>query len=187
MKRISALLVASVGATPAFAAVGKPFFSLANTDFIVTVAFLLFVGVLVYFRVPTLLGGLLDKRAEGIKAELDEARALRDEAQSLLASFERKQREVTEQAERIIAAAKESAAEAAEQAKIDLQKSIERRVAAAEEQIASAEAAAVRQVRDEAIRIAVGAAGEVIAGQMSDARANALIDDAIETVRAKLH
>ncbi len=136
---------------------------------------------------PSILGGLLDKRADGIQSELDEARALREEAQTLLASFERKQLEVQEQADRIVAAARESAAEAAEAAKADLAKSIERRVQAAEDQIASAEASALRQVRDEAIRIAVGAAGEVIAMDMKDARAASLIDEAIDTVKAKLH
>ncbi|QMU58372.1 MAG: F0F1 ATP synthase subunit B [Boseongicola sp.] len=179
-------LIALVAATPAMAA-GDVFFSLANTDFVVTIAFLLFVGVLFYYKVPGLLGGLLDKRAEGIQAELDEARALREEAQTLLASFERKQLEVQEQADRIVAAAKQGAADAAEQAKADLVKSIERRVQAAADQIGSAEAAAVRQVRDEAIRIAVASASEVIAKDMKDDRANALIDEAIETVKTKLH
>ena len=187
MKKKTPLIAAgTLAASPAFAASG-PFFSLANTDFIVLVSFLLFVGVLVYLKVPGLLGGLLDKRAEGIQAELDEARALREEAQSLLASYERKQREVQDQADRIVAAAKESAAEAGEQAKKDLAASIERRVQAAEDQIASAEASAIKKVRDEAARIAVEAAGEVIAKEMTEAQSGALIQDAIKTVEDKLH
>jgi F-type H+-transporting ATPase subunit b len=185
MKRIITL-IALVAASPAFAAKG-PFFSLANTDFIVVVSFILFVGVLFYFKVPSMLTGLLDKRAEGIQSEIDEARALREEAQTLLASFERKQRDVQEQADRIVVAAKESATEIAAQAKLDLEKSIERRLRAAEDQIASAEASAVRQVRDEAVRIAIGTASEVIARDMKAARADALVDEAISTVAAKLH
>lgn len=184
-------LLALVSASPAFAASKNPFsaefYKLSNTDFIVAIAFFLFIGVLFYFKVPSLLGGLLDKRAEGIKSELDEARALRDEAQALLASYERKQREVQDQADRIVAAAKESAAEAAEQAKLDLAASIERRVQAAEDQIASAEAGAIKKVRDEAARIAVAAAGEVIAKNMTPAKAGAMVDDAIKVVQAKLH
>ena len=179
-------LIALVVASPAFAAKG-PFFSLANTDFIVVVSFILFVGVLFYFKVPSMLTGLLDKRAEGIQSEIDEARALREEAQTLLASFERKQRDVQEQADRIVVAAKESATEIAAQAKLDLEKSIERRLRAAEDQIASAEASAVRQVRDEAVRIAIGTASEVIARDMKAARADALVEEAISTVAAKLH
>lgn len=189
--KYSATLVAFFAASPALAASKNPFsaafYSLSNTDFVVAIAFLLFVGVLFYYKVPTLLGGLLDKRADGIKSELDEARALREEAQSVLASYERKQLEVQEQADRIVEQAKVSAGEAAEQAKKDLALSIERRVQAAQDQIASAEQGAVRQVRDEAARIAVVAAGAVVSKEMSSAKAGSLIDDAIETVAAKLH
>ncbi|MFD1194579.1 F0F1 ATP synthase subunit B [Seohaeicola saemankumensis] len=180
---VPALLLA---ASPAFAA-GGPFFSLKNTDFVVLLAFLLFIGVLFYFKVPGMIGGLLDKRADTIRGELEEARALREEAQTLLASYERKQKEVQEQADRIIAQAKDEAATAAEQAKADLQKSIARRIAAAEDQIASAEAAAIKEVRDRAVVIAIGAARDVIAKQMTAADGNKLIEDGIDVVDAKLH
>lgn len=176
-----------LAASPAFAAKGKPFFSLANTDFIVLLGFIAFIGVLVYFKVPALLGGLLDKRAEGIRADLDEAKALREEAQTVLASYERKAREVEEQSKRIVAQAKEEASLAAEQAKADLAASMERRIAAAEDQITSAQGKAVKDVRDEAVRVAVAAAEVVIAKQMTAAQGNALIDEAIGTVEAKLH
>ena len=109
-------------------AAGDVFFSLRNTNFIVSLAFILFIGILLYLKVPSLIGGLLDKRAEGIKADLEEARKLRDEAQTILASYERKQQEIGEQAERIILSAKEQAEATAIQAKEDLQKSIDRKI-----------------------------------------------------------
>ena len=90
MKRLSVLF--ALIASPALAASG-PFFSLRNTDFIVLLAFLVFIGVLVYYRVPQIVGGLLDKRAEGIRNDLAEARRLREEAQEIYASYERRQRE----------------------------------------------------------------------------------------------
>lgn len=186
MKKLIATLAATSFASPALAASG-PFFSLANTNFVVLISFLLFVGVLVYLKVPGLLGAQLDKRAEGIKAELDEARAIREEAQTLLASYERKQKEVQDQADRIVAHAKEEAAEAAEKAKADLKVSIERRMKAAEEQIASAEASAVKEVRDRAVNVAVAVAKEVVAKQITAQQGNKLIDDAISEVEAKLH
>ncbi|SLN29347.1 ATP synthase subunit b precursor [Pseudoruegeria aquimaris] len=184
MKKL--ILAFTLAATPALAASG-PFFSLGNTDFIVTLAFLLFIAVLFYFKVPGMIGGMLDKRADDIKSELDEARALREEAQTVLASYERKQREVQEQAERIVAHAREEAKLAAEAAKKDLEASIKRRMAAAEDQIASAEASAVKEVRDTAVNVAVAAAAEVVAKQMTAAEGNALIDAAIKDVSAKLH
>ncbi len=185
MQRLT--LIFALAATPAFAAGDKPFFSLANTDFIVTISFLIFVGVLVYFKVPGLITGLLDKRAEGITAELEEAKGLREEAQSLLASFERKSAEVKDQAARIVAAAEEDAKAAAEQAKLDLEKSIERRLQAAQDQIASAETSALRSVRDRAVAVAVEAAGEVLAKETDSKRSGDLFEEALKTVEAKLH
>jgi F-type H+-transporting ATPase subunit b len=185
--RLTLTALIALAASPALAAGDKPFFSLANTDFVVSIAFLIFIGILFYFKVPGLVGGMLDKRADSIKAELDEAKALREEAQSLLASYERKQKEVQEQSARIVAAAKEEATNAAVAAKEDIARSITRRLAAAEDQIASAEASAIKEVRDQAIAVAIGAARDVIAKQMDAQSAGALIDDSIATVADKLH
>jgi len=185
MKQILATFF-TMTAAPAFAATG-PFISLRNTDFVVLIAFLVFVGILIYYRVPGMIGGLLDKRAAGIKAELDEARALRDEAQALLASYERKQKDVQAQADRIVATARAEAAKAAVEARDEIKHSVTRRLAAAEEQIASAQAAAIKDIRDQAINVAVAAAQDVIAAGMTAAQGNKLIDDAIGVVEAKLH
>ncbi len=185
MRNLTVFLALTM-ASPAFAASG-PFLSLKNTNFIVLLGFLLFIAVLFYFKVPAMLGDMLDKRAEGIKDELEEARALREEAQKILADYERKQKEVQEQAGRIVEHAKTEAAEAAEVAKEDIKKSIARRLAAAQDKIASAEASAVKEVRDTAITVAVGAAKDIVAAQMTATSSNKLIDEAIAEVDAKLH
>lgn len=186
MRHILAALFA-LAAAPAFAAGDKAFLSLGNTNFVVLIAFIVFLAILVYFKVPGIIGGLLDKRAETIRNELAEARALREEAQTLLASYERKQKEVQAQADRIVENAKEEAIRAAAAAKDEIRASVSRRIAAAEEQIASAEAAAVREVKDRAVMVAVAAAQELISGQMTAAQGNKLIDDSISVVEAKLH
>ncbi|WP_444667879.1 F0F1 ATP synthase subunit B [Cereibacter changlensis] len=184
MKKLMILL--SLTATPALAATG-PFFSLANTNFIVLLAFILFIGVLVYAKVPGKVTGMLDARARQIKADLDEARALREEAKTILASYDRKQKEVLEQSARIVAAGKDEAHAAAEQAKADLKASIARRLAAAEDQIASAEASAVQAIREQAVTVAVAAAGDLLARQMTAKDASASIDDSIKQVEARFH
>lgn len=184
MKKLSILL--AVLGSPAMASTGLEF-SLHNTNFVVLVAFLIFVGILVYMKVPAKLTGMLDARAATIKAELDEARALREEAKSILATYERRQKEVQEQADRIVSAAKDEAMAAAAQAKEDLKASIARRLASATEQIASAEANAIRQVREQAVSVAVAAAGEVLSKQMTADAASASIDEAIAQVEARLH
>lgn len=177
----------ALAASPALAASEYGFFSLKNTDFIVLCAFILFIAILIYFKVPGTLSKLLDDRAAGIQSELDEAKALREEAQSLLASYERKQKEVEEQAERIVAQARTEAERSAEQAKDDIQRSVARRLETARDQLESAKAAAIKDVRDRSVAVAVAAAREVVAEQMSAQKANKLVDDAIAEVDAKLH
>ena len=141
-----------VAASPALAAEG-PFFSLRNAEFVVTVAFIVFVGLVIYLGVPKLLGGMLDKRAEAIRGELNEARQLRDEARALLASYDGKMKEVAEQSARIVETAKSEAKAAGDQAKVDLEAAMTRRLAAAGDQIESAVKAAEIAVRNQAITV----------------------------------
>jgi len=181
------MIISSLGlfaAAPAFAAGGG--LNLNNTDFVVAISFVIFIGILIYFGVHKLLGKMLDERAEGIRNDLDEARALREEAQSVLASYERKQKEVQTQAEGIVEKAKESAKAAAAQAKDDLKASIARRLQSAEDQIKSAEASAVKEVRDQAVTVAMSAAKELIAKNISAKDAGGLIDAAIGDVEKRL-
>ena len=163
-------------------AAGDVFFSLRNTNFIVSLSFVLFICILLYLKVPNLLAGLLDKRADGIRTELDEAKKLREEAQTLLASYERKQKEIAKQAERIIKNAKEEA-----QAQKDLEISIERRMQAAVEQLESAEAAAILEIRDTAISVAVAVAAEVIQNHSKEADQDTFLEKSIIEVSKKLH
>lgn len=185
MKKLT--ILAALAATPAMAASDGPFVSLGNTDFVVLVAFLIFLGILVYFKLPGIIAGMLDKRSTQIRADLEEARALREEARTILASYDRKQKEVQEQAARIVSTAREEAQSAADQARIDLKASIARRLAAADEQIASAEAGAVRAIREQAVSVAVAAAAELLQKQMTAQAASASIDDSIRQVEARFH
>lgn len=175
-----------LAAAPAHAASG-PFFSLQNTNFTVLIAFLIFVGILVYFKVPAMLTGLLDKRAAKIQDDLETARKLRDEAKALLASYDRKLKEAKEQVERIVANARTDAADAAAAAKAELANSIARKIQAAEDQIAAAETSAIREVRERAIAVAVAAAGDVLTKQMAGENAGALIDSSIAEVGKRLN
>lgn len=160
---------------------------LNNTDIVVTIAFVIFIGILLYVGVPGMVGKMLDQRATRIRGELDEAKKLREEAQSLLASFERKQKEVEAQAKKIVETARSEAEAAAADARDDLKRAVARRLQAAEDQIAAAEAAAVGEVRNRAVAVATEAARAVIARDLSSSDADRLIDDAIADVGAKLH
>jgi F-type H+-transporting ATPase subunit b len=160
---------------------------LYDTYFVVALAFFLFMGLLYRLNVHKMAVKALDDRAERIRHELDEARRLREEAQSLLASYERRQKEVEAQAADILARATADAKTAAEAAKAELAVSMDRRIRSAQEQIASAEAAAVRDIRNQAITVAVAAAAEALKGAMTPAADNARIDAAIAEVGARLH
>ena len=175
-------------AAPAFAAGGDyGFASFFNTNYVVLIGFILFLALLFYFNVPAMILKMLDDRAETIRSELDEARNLRDEAQAVLAAYERKSREVAEQSQRIIDHAREEARLAADAAKEDLKHSIARRLKAAEEQITSAEEKAIRELRNRAVDVAIAAAAKILADSTTATEANKRIDAAIAEVESRLH
>ena len=158
-----------------------------DATFWVGAAFVLFVGILVYLKVPGMLTGVLDERAKKISDNLDQARELREEAQVLLATYQRKQRDALKEAEEIIAHAKEEAMREAEQAEKKLEESVARRQQAALNKIALAEAQAENEVRDAAIEIAIAAATAVVAQQVQGDRADALVNIAIQDLRRHLN
>jgi F-type H+-transporting ATPase subunit b len=175
-------------AAPAFAAGGDyGFASFFNTNYVVLIGFILFLALLFYFNVPAMILKMLADRAETIRSELDEARNLRDEAQAVLAAYERKSREVAEQSQRIIDHAREEARLAADAAKEDLKQSIARRLKAAEEQITSAEEKATRELRNRAVDVAIAAAAKILADSTTATEANKRIDAAIAEVESRLH
>lgn len=159
---------------------------LNNTNIVVGIGFVIFLAILVYYKVPAMLAAKLDERSVRIRADLDEARALRDEAQALLAAYERRQKEVAVQAEEIVTAARQEALRA-EAAKVDIRATVDRRLATATEQIAAAEQAAVREVKDRAVALAVAAAGDVLKAGLQPQDAEQLIARSIDEVGTKLH
>ena len=149
-----------------------------DATFWVGAAFLVFVVIMFYFKVPAMLTGALDDRSKKIADALDQARQLREEAQALLATYERKQRDALAEAEEIIAHARDEALREANIAAKKLDEAIARRQQNALEKIAVAEAQAEKEVREAAIDIAIGAATAVVAQQVQGHRADALIQGA---------
>ncbi len=162
MPRLIVCLVLMLGAAPLHAASG-PFLSLGNTDFVVLISFILFIAAMIRFRAPHFVGKLLDNQIAGIRERIEGAEALQDEARTLLAELEGRQSEATAHAETIVNQAREDAKIAVESAKRSIENSVENRLAAARLQIQSAEEAAIHEIRNEAIDVAVQAAGAVLA------------------------
>ena len=153
----------------------------------VLVSFLLFIALLVYFKVPGLVTKALDDRAAAIAKELEEAQRLREEAQALLADYQRKQRDAEKEAEGIVSQAMSEAERFAEEAQAKLQESLERRTRIAEEKIEQAEVQALKDVRAAAADLAVSAAEKLIATEVTGKKADALITQSIKDVQSKLN
>jgi F-type H+-transporting ATPase subunit b len=153
----------------------------------VLLAFFVFVGGLVYLGVHKKLGQSLDDRAERIRAELDEARKLKDEAAQLLAEYQRKRHEAEGEAEEIVAGAKAEAERLAVEAKARIEEFVERRTKMAETKIAQAEAQAAADVRAAAAEAAVAAATTILSQEAKGNLANELIAKGIDDVRKKLN
>ena len=160
---------------------------LQMAEFWVAVAFVAFVLVLLYYRVPRLISKALDERAEAIRKELDEARRLREEAQALLADYQKKHRNVGQEADVIVETARREAEALANETRASMTESLERRTRMAEEKIERAEAQALDEVRASAIDVAVAAAEKILREKMAGGGDASLVDQSIRDLRGRLN
>jgi len=158
-----------------------------DPTFWVATAFFGFIALLVYLKVPGSVGATLDKRADKIKADLDEAESLCTEAQDLLATYQKKQRDAAKEAEAIAAQAKEEATRILEQGRVRIEESLARREKLAKERIAQAESAAIDEVRVRTVEIAMNATRQIMASSVAAGKADTMIDTAIAELPGKLH
>lgn len=158
-----------------------------DNSFWALVALVIFIGGIIYLRVPGQITKSLDDRADKIANELEEARRLREEAQTLLASYQRKQREAESEADEIVEAAKAEAERLVDDTRAELAEQLKRRSRIAEEKIAQAEAQAVNEVRAIASEAAISAARTIIARQIDAGKDAALVDKAINDMAGKLN
>jgi len=158
----------------------------ASPEFWVGFGFVAFVALVsrIVYRVVTV---ALDDRAERIKNQIEEATRLAEEAQELLASYERKRREAAEEAESIVEHARQEAARLSENAAQDLERSLARRRQLAMDRIAQAEATAIADVRNQAIEVAMDATQRLLSEKIKGKSADDLIDAAIKELPKNLH
>lgn len=150
------------------------------------IALLLFFAILIYFKVPGFITKTLDSRIARIEADLDEAKRLREEAQALLAEYERKRKAAESEAEEIVAAAQEEAERMTAEAEAALEDMVARRTKAVEDKIAQAEAQALADVRARSADVAIEAARLILADQVKD-NGGALVDQSIKDVASRLN
>ena len=162
------------------AAAGAPFYT--DSSFWVAFCVLAFIALVMWKGGGKAIASSLDGRADKIKAELDEARRLREEAQALLASYKRKQKEAEEQAEAIVKQARHDAENMAANARKDLAERLERRAAMAEAKIANAETQALAEVRGRAADLALDAAQDLLKSGLSASEKSKLIKSGISSM-----
>jgi F-type H+-transporting ATPase subunit b len=158
-----------------------------EAEFWVAVAFVIFVGILIYVGVPKMLTNALDDRAKRVRTELDEARRLKEEAQKLLAEYRAKQRQADQEAVAIIEGAKAEAERIAAESKVKMEEFVARRTKMAETKIAQAEAQAVADVRAAAAEAAVAAAEKILTQSVKGNVADDLLSRGIGDVKTKLN
>lgn len=147
----------------------------------VAISFAIFaVGAFVFGRGALL--AKLDNRIAAIRQEIDTAGALRQEAQELLAQYQRKQAEATQEAQTIVQNAKRHADEIRKQAEASLEAASERREQQLRERLRRMEEATLQDIRAHAAALAVKATAEIIAERMDDTAQTRLIDDSIKQV-----
>lgn len=160
---------------------------LRTAEFWVAVSFLGFFAILYYFRAHTLITKSLDERAAAIREELDQARRLREEAQNLLADYQKKHRNAEREAAEIVEDARKNAESYAQETRAAMKDSLERRTRQAEEKIARAEAQALEDVRAAAVDAAIAAAEKILREKTAGAAGMAITDESIRGLRSRLN
>jgi F-type H+-transporting ATPase subunit b len=153
----------------------------------VFLGFVVFVAILIYMKVPGKLIAGIDGRTAKIKSELDDARRLREEAETLLAEYQRRRNEAVAEAEAIVGQARREAEALSEEARARIAEFVTRRTKAVEQRIAQAETQAVAEVRSRAIDVATAAAARILAERAQGQAGDQLVDRSIAAVRANLN
>lgn len=157
-----------------------------DATFWATAALVVFIGLMLYLRVPKMITAALDGRIKKIEAELAEAERLRAEAKALLEDYSKRHADAENEAEGIVAAAREEAFRMTAEAGEALETLIARRTKAVEEKIAQAESQAIAEVRSRSADLAIEAARVLLQKQMAD-KGDALVDRSIKDVADRLN
>jgi F-type H+-transporting ATPase subunit b len=165
-----------------YAASDIPLFSLNNTNFVVSLAFLAFVGILVYLKVPVKIAGLLDNRAKLIGDEINTANSLLEEAKKMLAKLEREHKTNIEKAAKIVSDAELEAKQMLNEAKKEVRLTIERKIKLAEDQISATEASVIKSIKNMAVDKSIETAESELLKLTNAKMSASLLEEAIKDV-----
>ena len=177
-------LVLSSGA--GYAAGSKKIISLDNTDFVVLISFLIFVGVLVYFKVPAIVSSFLDKRSADIQNEIDKASEILEEAKEILSSIEADHIRTSETIEHMIMTAKDRAGEEEEKAKKQIEELMKSKLISAEGQVRSNERKILEEIEARAIDLSIEKVREKLSKSLSGNDYDKHFDASIQSIEKGL-
>ena len=160
--------------------------ALHTPEFWVAIGFIVFFLAIAKKGWAAIIGGL-DGRAERIRTSLDDAARLREEAQHLLAEYQRKQRDAAKEIDGLLAAARTEAERSSVNAAAALEALVKRREQLAIDKIAQAEADALQAVRNTAVDVAIAATRKLLGDRLGATAASGLVDNAIAELPQKLH
>lgn len=157
-----------------------------DSSFWVLTSFVLFVGLICYFRVPWRVLEALDARAAGIGKELQEAMELRQEAQNVLASHRRKQKEAESETEEILAQANREAERLVEETRAQIAAASQRALEMTLARIERAELRASEELRALAVESAIEAVHSILQENITHVSSDASIEESIATLSKAL-
>ena len=158
-----------------------------DATFFALVGLIIFIGIIVYLKVPGMISKSLDDRAGAIATQLAEAKSLLEEAQKLLSEYERRRAEAEREAQEIVAAAKRDADNIAEEARVKTSEYVKRREAIATQKIAQAETDAINDVKSKAVEIAISASTQLLGGRMDAKAAGDMFKSSLSEIKSKMN
>ena len=169
-----------------YAAGSKKLISLDNTDFVVLISFLIFVGVLIYFKVPSIVGAFLDKRSNDIQSEIEKASEILEEAKKILSSIEADHIRTSETIEQMVQSAKSRARDDEEKAKKNIEELMKNKLISAEGQVMSNERKILEEIEGRAIDLSIEKVRIKLSKSLSSSDYDTQFDSSIQSVEKGL-
>ena len=169
-----------------YAAGSKKMVSLDNTDFVVLISFLIFVGVLIYFKVPSIVGAFLDKRSDDIQSEIEKAGEILEEAKKILSSIEADHIRTSETIGQMVETARSRAGEEEEKAKKNIEELMKNKLISAEGQVMSNERKILEEIEDRAIDLSIEKVKVKLSQSLSSSDYDNQFDASIQSIEKGL-
>ena len=180
------LLTLALSYEVSHAAGSKKMFSLDNTDFVVLISFLIFVGVLIYFKVPSIIAAFLDKRSDDIKNEIERASEILEDAKQILSSIESNHIKTTETIEQMVTTAKHRAEDEEDKAKKHIEELMKNKLISAEGQVNSNERKILEEIEQRAIDLSIEKVRVRLSKRLSGSDYGRYFDASIKSVEKGL-